>query len=239
MLAVNITDGSLVWKELGTYVESTSIAYNILLSRNCYDNMIYAFGKGPTTTTVTAPSVGVTTETPVTITGSVMDISPGTRYLTDPDETMTKQNEVALRFPNGVPCVSDESQSAWMEYVYQQQPEPTDATGVPITIDVIDSNGNYYNIGTTTSDTSGTFAFTWTPIISGDFTVVATYAGSNSYYGSCAEAHFYASEAPQPTAEPTPMPASMADIYILPGIVAIIIAIVVVGLILILMLRKR
>ena len=201
--------------------------------------MIYAFGKGPSAITVTAPSVGVTTETPVTITGPIMDVSPGTHYLTDPELTMTKQNEIALRFPNGVPCVSDESQSAWMEYVYQQQPEPSDATGVPITLDVIDSNGNYYNIGTTTSDASGTFAFTWTPIVPGDFTVIATYEGSNSYYGSSAEAHFYASEAPQPTPEPTPAPASLADIYILPGIIGIIIAIVVVGLVIILMLRKR
>jgi len=239
MLCLNITDGSLIWKTLGTYVESTSIAYNILLSRNCYDNMIYAFGKGPSALTVTAPSVGVTTETPVTIAGTIMDVSPGTHYLTDPELTMTKQNEVALRFSNGLPCVSDESQSAWMEYVYQQQPKPSDVTGVPITLDVIDSNGNYYNIGTATSDASGTFAFTWTPIVPGDFTVLATYEGSNSYYGSSAEAHFYASEAPQPTPEPTPAPASMADIYILPGIIGIIIAIVVVGLILMLMLRKR
>ncbi|MCW4047490.1 MAG: PQQ-binding-like beta-propeller repeat protein, partial [Candidatus Bathyarchaeota archaeon] len=180
LLALNVTDGSLIWKELDMSVESTSIAYGILLSRNCYDNMIYAFGKGPSAVTVTAPDVGVTTATPVTIRGTVMDVSPGTKYLAQPDVTMTKQNEVALRFPNGVPCVSDESQSAWMEYVYQQQPLPTNTTGVLITIDVIDSNNNYRTIGTTTSDTTGSFSFTWTPDIPGDFTVIATFAGSNS-----------------------------------------------------------
>jgi hypothetical protein len=236
MLALNITDGSLIWKILGTYVESTSIAYGILLSRNCYDNMIYAFGKGPSAMTVTAPNIGVTTETPITITGTVMDVSPGTHYLTDPELTMTKQNEVALRFPNGVPCVSDESQSAWMEYVYQQQPKPTNATGVPITIDVIDSNNNYYNIGTVTSDTSGTFAFTWTPIIPGEFTVIATFAGSNSYYGSSAETHFYASEAPQPTPESTPMPQTPVETYFTVSTIAIIAAIAIIGF---LILRKR
>jgi hypothetical protein len=240
LLAINITDGTLIWSELGTYVESTSISYGVLLSRNAYDNQIYAFGKGPSSVTVTAPDVGVTTETPVTIRGTVMDVSPGTRALVQPDVTRTKQNEVALRFPNGVPCVSDESQSKWMEYVYQQQPLPTNATRVEVVLDVIDANGNYYNIGTATSDTSGMFTFTWTPIIPGEFTVVATFDGTNSYYGSCAETSFYASEAPAPTPEPTPMPASTADLYFVPMSVGIIIAIIVVGALLaILLLRKR
>ena len=53
-----------------------------------------------------------------------------------------------------------------MEAVYMQQPMPTNATGVPVTFSVVDSNGNYRQIGTTTSDASGTFAFTfWTPDI--------------------------------------------------------------------------
>ncbi len=32
---------------------------------------------------------------------------------------------------------------------------PTNATGVPVNIDAIDANGNYRNIGTATSDTTG------------------------------------------------------------------------------------
>jgi hypothetical protein len=239
LLAVNITDGTLVWSELDMSIESTSIAYGIVLSRNAYDNQIYAFGKGPSALTVTAPDVGVTTATPVTIRGTVMDVSPGTKFLTDPDVTRTKQNEVALRFTNGLPCVSDESQSKWMEYVYQQQPLPTDVTGVPVQIDVIDSNGNYYNIGTVTSDTSGAFSFTWTPIIPGDFTVIATFAGSNSYYGSCAETSFYASEVPAPTPEPTPVPQAPVATYFTVSTIAIIIAIAIVGAVLFLLLRKR
>ena len=114
MLAVNMTDGSLVWSELGMYIRSTAIADNVMLSMNAYDNQIYAFAKGPSTMTVSAPSAGVTTATPITITGTVMDISAG-----------SKQNAVALNFPNGIPCVSEASQSRWMEYVYQQQPIPT------------------------------------------------------------------------------------------------------------------
>ena len=43
-----------------------------------------------------------------------------------------------------------------MEYVYEQQPMPTNVTGVPVTITAIDSNGNFI-IGTATTDASGTF----------------------------------------------------------------------------------
>ncbi len=99
---------------------------------NMYDNQIYAFGQGPSKTTVNAPDIGATTATPITITGSVTDISAG-----------TTQAQQAADFPNGVPCVSDASQSQWMEYVYMQQPEPTNVTGVPVTLYVLDSNNNY------------------------------------------------------------------------------------------------
>jgi hypothetical protein len=228
VLALNMTNGDLIWHELGTYTRAHAIAQGVYIAMNEYDNQVYAFAKGPTQITVSAPSVGVTTATPITISGTITDVSPG-----------TKQSAVALNFPNGLPCVSDESQSHWMEYVYQQQPLPTNATGVPITISVTDSNDNTYEIGTVTSDASGTFGFTWTPIIPGEFTVVATFDGSNSYYGSCAEAHFYASDVPAPTPEPTPEPASVADIYFLPMSIVTIILIVIVGAVLFLMLRKR
>jgi hypothetical protein len=229
LIALNMTNGNMIWSELDMSIESTSIAYGIVLSRNAYDNQIYAFGKGPSQTTVTAPSVGVTTDTPITISGTVMDISPG-----------SKQSAVALNFPNGLPCVSDDSQSHWMEYVYQQQPIPANATGVSVSIDVIDSNGNFRNIGTATSDASGTFALTWTPDIPGDFTVIATFAGSNSYYSSYAETHFTASEAATPAPSPTPITgfATTGDLltYIA---VAIIVMVIAVAIATVLLLRKR
>ena len=241
MLAVNTTDGSLVWSELGMYIRSTAIADNIMLSMNAYDNQIYAFGKGPSTMTVSAPNIGVTTATPITISGTVMDISPGTRALTQPDITLTKQNEIALNFPNGVPCVSDASQSKWMEYVYQQQPAPTNTQGVPVTISVVDANNNFRTIGTTTSDASGTFSYTWTPDIPGTFELIASFAGSNSYYGSSATTHVYASS-PSATHEPTATAvtglATSSDVmYVgVAIIIATIIAIAIVGL---LILRKH
>jgi hypothetical protein len=127
-----------------------------------------------------------------------------------------------------------------MEYVYMKQAKPTDATGVPVTISVLDSNGNYRDIGTATSDTSGTFAFTWAPDIPGDFTVIATFAGSGSYYPSNAETHFTAS-LPAATAVPVATAApSMADLYFMPSIVAIIVVlIIIVALLVVVLLRKR
>jgi hypothetical protein len=107
-----------------------------------------------------------------------------------------------------------------MEYVYMQQPMPTNVTGVPISISVVDSNDNNRQIGSTISDKSGTFAFTWTPDIPGDYTLTASFAGSNSYYPSNAETHFYASPA-GPTATPSPIAEkSMADQYFIPAIAA-------------------
>ena len=60
---------------------------------------------------------------------------------------------------NGVPCVSDASQEAWMEYLYEQQAMPTNTTGVPVTINAIDPNGNYINLGTVTSNANGFYNF--------------------------------------------------------------------------------
>jgi len=230
-LALNTTDGSLIWKIMGFDVTNAApIVDGVAMVLNAYDNQLYAYSQGPSKLTVAAPSVGVTTSTPISITGTVTDISAG-----------TQQQAQAANFPNGLPCVSDASQSAWMEYVYMQQQCPTGVTGVPVAIDVLDSNGNYRNIGTTTSDGSGTFAFTWTPDITGDYTVIATFAGSDSYYPSNAETHFTASEA-APTTAPTAAPVSnMATttdliMYIAVAAIAIIISVAIAT---VLILRKH
>ncbi|MGD0071126.1 MAG: hypothetical protein ABSB71_06190 [Candidatus Bathyarchaeia archaeon] len=229
-LALNTTDGSVVWSiDAFDVTSAPAISDGVMTTLNAYDNQIYAYGKGASKLTVTAPSVGVTTATPITISGTVTDLSAG-----------SQQEAVAANFPNGLPCVSDASMTQWMEYVYMQQTRPTNTTGVPVSIDVIDSNGNYRNIGSTTSDSSGTFAFGWTPDITGSYTVIATFAGSQSYYGSSAETHFTAS-APAPTAAPTSQPISLesTQMYVLGIGVAIIVAVVIIGALIMLMLRKR
>jgi hypothetical protein len=227
---LNATTGDEMWSIIdwpgskGDWV----IGDGVFVSPNIYDMQLYAYAPGPTKTTVTAPSVGVTTETPVTISGTVMDISPG-----------SQQSAVAMNFPNGLPCVSDESMTPFMEAVYEQQPMPANLTGVPVTFYVVDSNDNYRSIGTTTTDAAGTYGFTWTPDIPGNFKVLAVFAGSNSYYGSSAETYLYASEAPGATPQPTQQPTSIADQYLLPATGGIIAAIVIVGAAILLMLRKK
>ena len=94
-----------------------------------------------------------------------------------------------------------------MEAVYEQQEMPTNITGVPVALYVLDSNNNYRSIGTTTTDASGTFSYTWTPNITGNYTIYATFAGTGAYYGSSAETHIYASS-PAPTQAPTATPVS-------------------------------
>ena len=108
---------------------------------------------------------------------------------------------------------------------------PTNTTGVPITLSVLDANGNYRQIGMTTSDGSGMFSYTWTPDIAGDYTVVATFAGSESYYPSSAETSFHAAQAVSATTAPAENQQSTADIYFIPAIIGLFIAIVVVGLV--------
>src|SRR4030042_3904364 len=226
-LALDLETGEKVWSiDAFDVTSGPAISDGIMVTLNAYDNQIYAYGKGPTKVTVSGPNTGSTMDIPVMIKGTVTDISAG-----------SLQQAVAANFPNGLPCVSDESMTDWMEFVYMQQPCPATITGVPITIDVIDSNNNYRNIGTTTSDSSGTFRFTWTPDIPGDFTIIATFEGSDSYYSSYARDGFNAMPAPEPTAEPTAAPASIADQYMLPGIGIIVAAVAVVGAVLALMLR--
>ena len=229
-LAINITTGCPVWSILGFDVTSgPAVSDGVMTAFDSYDNQIHTYGQGPTQMTVNAPDYGVTTGTPITISGTVTDISAG-----------SKQQAVAANFPNGLPCVSDDSMSQWMEYVYMQQPFPSNATGVPISIDVIDSNGNFRNIGTTTSDVSGSFALNWKPDIAGNYTVVATFHGSQSYYSSYAEAFFYAS---YPSAAPaTPAPATgnyatTTDFMI--GIAAVIIVIIIIGVVIMLMVSRK
>ena len=228
--AINATDGTEIWTLSSAVASSslTAIADGYATWCNGYDNQIYVVGRGPSATTVSAPDVAASFGTPVVIKGTVMDISAG-----------TTQNEQAARFPNGVPAMSDASMKDWMGYVYQQQPLPADAVGVNVTLSVIDSNTNCYDIGTTTTDANGFFSYEWTPAIPGKFTVFATFAGTNGYWPSQAETAFTVMKAPTATTEPTPQPASAADLYFLPMSIGTIVAIVAIGLVLILMLRKR
>ena len=65
---------------------------------------MYAIGKGTSSTTVEAPLTSVTAVTAgdtMIIQGTVIDVSPG-----------TKQANAELRFPKGVPTISDVDQGS-------------------------------------------------------------------------------------------------------------------------------
>jgi hypothetical protein len=128
--------------------------------------------------------------------------------------------------------------SDWMLYVYKQFTHPANATGVPVTLDAVDPNGNWVHIGTVTSDMSGTFGYAWkTPDVPGKYTIIATFAGSESYYASYAETYAVVTEAPPATPTPTPAaPLPPIETYFIAATVAIIAAVAIVGLML---LRKK
>jgi hypothetical protein len=201
------------------------IADSTIIAFDTYDNRIYAIGKGPSQITLTTPSISVPAGSQVVFSGTVTDIAAGTQEFAR-----------TTRFPNGVPAVSDESMGEWMKYVYQQFPRPASTTGVPVTISVVDANGNYREIGTTTTSSDGFYSLNWTPDIEGKYSVYASFTGSKSYYPSHAEAAFVAEPAkatPAPLEQITLPPTEM---YFAASTAAIIIAIALVAL---LLLRKK
>jgi hypothetical protein len=212
--------GKEIWTIMGFSGYRTrsgmAVADGFMVYCNHYDMQIYCFGKGPSSATVESPLIAITAGDTGVIQGTVMDIASG-----------TNQPEQAARFPNGVPAVSDDSMTAWMEYVYMQKPRPTNATGVEVTLDAVDPNGNFVHLGTVTSDTSGTFGYAWTtPDIPGKYTIIATFAGSDSYWPSYAETYAFVSEAPpSPTPTPAAVPPPDTTLTIIGMGIAIIIAV--------------
>ena len=189
---INITDGTELWRLLhynpnvmGAEGVGLGIADGYIITASEYDNLIYCIGKGPSATSVTAsPKVSVHGDS-VLVEGMVTDISSG-----------TKDAALAMRYPNGVPAMADADMQAWMEYLYMQQAFPADAKGVEVTLDTVDPNGNFINIGTVTSDMSGMFSHMFTPEVPGKYTIIATFEGSESYWRSTAETAIGVAEAP-------------------------------------------
>jgi outer membrane protein assembly factor BamB len=231
--AINATTGQEIWT-LSSYVTefvttSFAVADGYATWFNSYDDSVYSVGRGPSQLTVSAPQAGVGLGGSLVITGTVSDLSAG-----------STQPEQAARFPNGLPLSSDASMTNWMGYVYQQKPLPTNFVGVEVTLDVIDSNGNYRNIGTAMTDASGVYSLQWTPDIPGMYNVIATFHGTNGYWPSYSETAFtvdpaHPTEAPQPT-----QPASAADMYFVPAVAGLFVLIIIVLiLVVLLMVRKR
>ena len=237
---INATNGQLIWDTLGFGADNGAhltgqymqMGDGYVVGLNYFDGMIYCYGPGNSATTVSAPQSGVAVGSAVTLTGSV----------TDQTDSGRRNDAGNLDFTlKGTPAISDADMSAYMEYLYEQQPFPTNATGVPVTLSAIDPNGNYIAISTVTSNVDGTYGCSFTPAVPGQYQIIAAFAGSHAYGASSAETYLVAGSAPI-TAAPTTTPLSESTIastlmsYLAIAVIAIIVAIAIVG---VLILRKH
>jgi hypothetical protein len=142
MYAVNMTTGQEEWSIDGFYGEAHggghALADGYLVAHNMYDNQVYIIGKGRSATTISAPNTVQPLGASILLQGTVTDQSPGQTCLGIPAA--------------GTPAISDASMSEWMSYLYMQKPKPANATGVLVHLTAIDPNGNYQDIGYTTSN---------------------------------------------------------------------------------------
>jgi hypothetical protein len=214
---INATSGEGIWNISG-YLAPGAMADGYLTAANSYDGYMYVFGKGKSATTVTAPDVIIKKGEGIVIRGTVLDQSPAQA---------------------GTACVSKETMKTQMEYLHMQKPigglwGNETITGVPVTLTAIDPNGNYVNIGTVTTDGYyGTYSMPWTPEIEGNYQIIASFAGDDSYGSSAASVGISVSEA---AATPTPSQQQIVipdyTLTIIGGIIAVIIAVALVGIIL-------
>ena len=224
---VNADNGDEIWKinNWGMGMGSGSgavIADGYIVSLNAYDNRLYCYGKGPSKTTITVQDDVISKGDSIMIKGTVIDLAPGTEDL----EVMAKSgNEY------GVPCIADEDQQAWMEYLYMQQAIPMTMNGVEVSLDAIDPNGNFVHITTVRSDMSGMFKKMWAPDTEGEYTIIATFEGSRAYYSSYAETAIGVGPAEAPSVPIEPEPTEPAEAPFITTEIAIIIAVVVVAVI--------
>jgi outer membrane protein assembly factor BamB len=226
---INATTGEEIWKIL-CFGSGISIADGILIKGNNLDNMIYAFGRGPSSTTVGTSGVSVLGNK-VMITGTVTDQTPTGRLNTN------ENLDFSLK---GTPAISDADMSAWMEYKFMQQAKPTNIKGVPVSLDTIDPNGNFVHIGDVTSDMNGNYAIPYIPNVPGAYQVIATFDGSRAYGPSSATTYIYVDEVlTQPTTTPVAQTESLADTYFLPTTAALFVLFIIVIALLVLIMRKK
>ena len=226
-LALDVEEGNVVWEIDGAFRQTrwggrALIGDSIIATYDYYDQNVYAIGKGPSELTVSAPTVAVTAGTTTLITGTVMDVSPG-----------TEQDNLRYRFPNGVPAVGDESQSEWMLYLYKQFEQPMSVTGIKISVYAYDGE-NVIPIGDTMSDARGTYAITWTPDKEGLYDIWAYFDGTAAFFGDDAKTTMAVSAAPE-VVDPDPLPPY--EWYIIGFGIATLAVVIIFGLLL--LLRKK
>ncbi len=221
--ALNATTGEYLW-DISGGGSAGAVADGYLTYDNKYDGYMYVFGKGESQTTVASPQTGIIVGESAVISGTVLDQSPA---------------------QIGAACVSKDSMSAYMEYLHMQRPidgfyHNVTVTGVPVSIDVIDPNNNFFHIATVTSDEKGNFGYTWTPDIAGQYKITATFAGDESYGSSWATTYatvsYAATQPPTQTPQTFDSTTNTLMTALIAGVVVIVIAIAIIG---VLILRKK
>jgi hypothetical protein len=197
-VCIDLETGERIWQinyRAGEWSTYGIIGDSTIVIQNTYDQHIYAIGKGPSETTLKVETNGIKLGSLAVVSGTVMDVSPG-----------TKDSKIALRFPGGVPAIADAHMSDWMYYVYNQFSRPADAVGVEVRIQVVDPAGAYAWIGTATSDAWGNYEYSFIPQMKGTYTILATFVGSESYYGSQQTTYLTVGDAPAPYPTIPPYP---------------------------------
>jgi hypothetical protein len=218
LVCINATTGDISWT-LNGGLRPSSAANGYIIGTGDFDGNLYCVGKGQTTTTVSVPQTAITSGTPVTISGTVMDQSAAQ--------------------PN-TPAISDADMSVWMDYLYMQNStllnSPPQCTGVPVTLTAVDPNGNTIPIGTATSNYQGNYGLQWTPNTPGLYMIYASFEGSNSYYKSSASTYATVNiESSTPTPTSTPIANPPYELYTIGMGLAIIVAFAIA----VLLLRKK
>jgi outer membrane protein assembly factor BamB len=215
LFCIDDDTGQEIWHISGSH-GGMVLADKMLFTTGETDGKLYCFAKGPTATTVSASPKILVDGSSVLIEGTILDQSPGQK---------------------DTPCVSPESMTAWMEYLHMQKPCP-DATGVPVDLRAMRSDGSIIDIDTVTSDLKGHFTYKWTPPTDDTYVITATFAGDDSYWGSWAATGLGVDPAPEVEPEPEPEEEPAYNTIDLAIIAAVIVAIVI-GIVNLYALRKR
>jgi outer membrane protein assembly factor BamB len=232
LFCIDAYTGKEIWNISGA-IYPEPLAEGYIVGSNENDGVQYCFGKGKTETTVMVGPKFTAKGSSAVIEGSVLDMSPA---------------------QPGTPAISDEDMSAWMNYIHMQKPEPmgpegfspdqpVDLEGVPVKLTAIKADGSTIDVGTVTSDMDGFFKKFWTPPDEGEYTIVAEFLGSQSYWPSSAKTALGVGPAPsadgpiqpEPTPEPTPQPLISTEV----AIVVAVAVIAVIGVVSYWILRKR
>ena len=116
--AIDIETGEEVFRIDGAFRQThwgahAIIGDSIIATMNTYDQRIYGIGKGASQLTAKINDDVIALGSSAQVTGTVMDVSPG-----------TQSTALTTRFPSGVPAIADEDMSEWMKYVYMQFERP-------------------------------------------------------------------------------------------------------------------